>query len=203
MEVYKAIAAVSQELAATGIGKTRKNQQQGYSFRGIDEVLNALAPLLPKHGLLVLPRMVSRSMTERQSNKGGVLFSVVVEAEFDFVAVADGSVHVVRTYGEAMDSADKATNKAMSVAYKYSVFLTFCVPVEAMAEDADAVTHEVVPVFDEAGYQAWLALLEQSAIEGGFDSLTAEAKAGKPEYQDRLRADKATWARLKGKVSAS
>jgi hypothetical protein len=101
-----------------------------------------MAPLLSKHGLCILPRVLSRTLTERQTQKGGVLFCVVVEVEFDFVCAADGSKHKVVTFGEAMDSADKATNKAMSAAYKYAAFQAFCVPTEG-DNDADATTHEV------------------------------------------------------------
>jgi len=139
--VYTKIAAVSAALAKEGIGKTRKNAQQGYQFRGIDDVLNALAPLLSANGLVILPRVLSREMTERESKSGGVLFSVVVFAAFDFVAAEDGSMHTVQTYGEAMDSADKATNKAMSACYKYAAFLAFCIPTEG-DNDADATTPE-------------------------------------------------------------
>jgi hypothetical protein len=62
--------------------------------------------------------------------------------EFAFVSVSDGSTHIVKTYGEAMDSADKATNKAMSAAYKYACLQTFCIPTEG-DNDADATTHTV------------------------------------------------------------
>lgn len=140
--VYAKIAAVQAALAKTGISKSRRNQQQGYYFRGIDEVYAALAPLLAEHGLCVMPRMVSRQCVERQSAKGGALFNVTVEAEFDFVSADDGSTHVVRTFGEAMDSADKATNKAMSAAYKYAALMTFAIPTEG-DNDADATTHDV------------------------------------------------------------
>jgi hypothetical protein len=139
--VYARIAAVSAELAKEGISKSRSNAQQGYKFRGIDEVLNALAPLLSKHQLVIIPRILSRECTERQTQKGGVLFSVVVAAEFDFISAVDGSKHTARTYGEAMDSGDKATNKAMSAAYKYAAFQAFCIPTEG-DNDADAKTHE-------------------------------------------------------------
>lgn len=142
MEVYKAIVAVALDISKTGISKSRNNQQQGYKFRGIDDVYNEMAPLLAKHGLCILPRIISRDCTERQTAKGGAIFYVVVEAEFDFISSADGSKHTVKTYGEAMDSADKATNKAMSAAYKYAAFQAFCIPTEG-DNDADAVTHEV------------------------------------------------------------
>lgn len=139
--VYACIAAVSAEIAQTGIAKDRKNAQQGYQFRGIDDVYNALAPILAKHKLVILPRILNRVLVERESKAGGSLFNVTVEAEFDFVSAVDGSAHTARTFGEAMDSADKATNKAMSAAYKYAAFQTFCIPTEG-DNDADAHTPE-------------------------------------------------------------
>ena len=143
--VYKAISNVAREMAETGIKKGSVNQQQGFMFRGIDAVYNALAPALVKHGLLILPRIIERTITERQTQRGGLLFYVVVKAEFEFVSVEDGSKHTVVTYGEAMDSGDKATNKAMSIAYKYAAFQTFCIPTEETAIDADAEVHNVAP----------------------------------------------------------
>jgi ERF superfamily len=145
-EVYKAIGAVSQELSAQGISKARSNAQQGYKFRGIDDVLNALSGALVKAGLVILPRCTEREVVERQTAKGGAIFNVTCRVEFDLVSVVDGSKHTVCTYGEAMDSADKATNKAMSAAYKYLALLVFCIPTEASPEtDADFSTHEVKP----------------------------------------------------------
>ncbi|BDR97082.1 hypothetical protein NUITMVP1_09910 [Proteus mirabilis] len=143
--VYKAISNVAREMAETGIKKGSVNQQQGFMFRGIDAVYNALAPALVKHGLLILPRIIERTVTERQTQRGSLLFYVVVKAEFEFVSVEDGSKHTVVTYGEAMDSGDKATNKAMSIAYKYAAFQTFCIPTEETAIDADAEVHNVAP----------------------------------------------------------
>jgi|GEM_PF-366806 len=142
-KVYAAISAVAKDMAEQGISKDRRNQQQGFNFRGIDQVYNALAPALVRNGLLILPRMTERTVTERVTPKGTMLFYVVVKAEFDFVSVEDGSVTTVETYGEAMDSGDKATNKAMSIAYKYAAFQTFCIPTEETAIDPDAEIHTV------------------------------------------------------------
>jgi hypothetical protein len=104
-------------------------------------VYNALAPFLAKHGLCILPRVLNRESVERQSKAGGALFYITVEVEFDLVA-ADGSKHTIKTFGEAMDSGDKATNKAMSAAYKYACMQSFCIPTEG-DNDADAQTHQV------------------------------------------------------------
>lgn len=142
--VYAAIAEVMGELAKTGIGKNNKNTQQGYKFRGIDDVYNALAPVLARAKLLILPRVLNRTVTERETRNGGVLFYVVLDVEFDIVSGIDGSKHTVRVVGEAMDSGDKASNKAMSAAYKYACMEAFCIPTEG-DNDADATTHEVKP----------------------------------------------------------
>lgn len=144
MKVYQAIGAVSRAMSAQGISKGRNNAQQGYKFRGIDDVLNTLSAALVDAGLVILPRCVDRNVVERATAKGGVLFYVTCKVEFDLVSTEDGSKHTVCTYGEAMDSADKATNKAMSAAYKYLALLVFCIPTEATADnDADFSTHEV------------------------------------------------------------
>lgn len=143
LTVYQMIAQVSAELAVEGITKTKKNAQQGYNFRGIDDVYNALAPIMSKVGLVILPRVTARNVVERTTKSGNALFYTTVDMEFDFVSSHDGSKHTVGMYGEAMDSADKSTNKAMSAAYKYACMQAFCIPTEG-DNDADATTHEVV-----------------------------------------------------------
>lgn len=138
-DVYRAINQISKVLSRDGIAKSRRNEQQGYGFRGVDDVMNALSALLAGADLIILPRMRSRTQEERTTPKGAVLFYVTVRACFDFVSARDGSCHTVIMYGEAMDSADKATNKAMSAAYKYACLQVFCIPTEGMA-DADQTT---------------------------------------------------------------
>lgn len=149
MSVYKAINAVQAELSKIGITKDgRNNQGQGYNFRGIDQVYNTLSPLLAKHGLCILPRVVKSEQAERTSAKGGVLIYSYVTMEFDLVCAEDGSKHTVCTVGEAFDSGDKSMNKAMSAAYKYAAFQAFAIPTEG-DNDADAHTHEVVKCLDQ------------------------------------------------------
>lgn len=143
-KVYPAIAAVMDELSKEGIGKSRKNEQQGYKFRGIDEVFNALAPILAKNRLVIVPEVISREVVERLNQRGTPLFYVTCAVRFTLVSADDGSSIQSVTYGEAMDSGDKATNKAMSAAYKYMALQTFCIPTEG-DNDADATTHEVAP----------------------------------------------------------
>lgn len=105
--VFAAVNAVSLALSRDGIGKSRQTSGFAiYKFRGIDEVMNALAPLLVANKLIIVPRILERECTERTTGKGNTLFSVTVAAEFDFISAEDGSKFSARTYGEAMDSGE-------------------------------------------------------------------------------------------------
>jgi len=173
MKVYKAINDVQAALAVTGITKDRKNQQQNYTFRGIDDVYNALAPLLAKNGLCILPRILSRECVERQTAKGGNLFYVTVEAEFDFVSAEDGSKHTVKTFGEAMDSADKATNKAMSAAYKYAAFQAFAIPTEGDNDSENVEPGDNYTKFEQEHLPAMKEVSKKGieALQNAFNAL--------------------------------
>lgn len=198
--VYACIAAVCAALAHSGIRKDRRNTQQGYSFRGIDDVYNTLAPVLAQHKLVVLPRILTRTCVERQTQKGGTLFYVTVEAEFDFVSAHDSSRHTVRTFGEAMDSADKATNKAMSAAYKYAAFQTFCIPTEG-DNDADATTPEPSAPKPPEGFDDWFLDLEATA-DNGTDALKAAWAVSEPAMRRFLtETQNANWEAIKAKAA--
>lgn len=140
--VYVAINEVTAAISRDGIAKGRANTAQNYNFRGIDDVYNALSGPLSVAKLLMLPRVLTRTVTERTTKGGAVMSYVVLDVEFDFVSAIDGSKHTIRTMGEAMDSADKATNKAMSAAMKYACLMAFQIPTEG-DNDADATTHEI------------------------------------------------------------
>lgn len=191
MEVFKAINRVQAALSKTGISKDRTNTQgSGYKFRGIDDVYNAIAPLLAEHGLVVIPRMLKREVAERMSKNGGALFYVTVEAEFDFVSSVDASKATARTFGEAMDSGDKATNKAMSAAYKYAAFQTFAIPTEG-DNDADSHTHEVAATMPADVLADWLSYIDEAANMGELKARTAEAEkasSGDPVALAKIQA---------------
>lgn len=141
--IQQRICAVMGAMGA--IGKTERNREQGYAFRGIDAFMNALQPKLVEHGVVITPVVLERSSFERDRRRGDQLVGVtrIVEllVEFTFTGI-DGSSLVVVTAGEGADVADKATNKAMSGALKYAIMQTFMVPTEAMS-DGDAETPEI------------------------------------------------------------
>lgn len=139
--VYHAINAVTAAMAKEGLGKNRKNEQQGYRFRGIDDVYNVLSGILARERLCILPRVVERTAIERPTKTGGISTYTILLVDFDLVSALDGSKHTIRTVGEAMDTADKSSNKAQSAAMKYACLIAFQIPTEG-DNDADAQTLE-------------------------------------------------------------
>ena len=140
-EIYQAIIGVMADIGA--IGKDKKNAQQGFKYRGVDDVMNALQPAMVQHGLFVVPEIIDQKREERQTNRGGNLIYSVCTVRYTFYAKDGSSVQCV-VVGEGMDSGDKATNKAMSIAFKYACFQVFCIPTEEM-KDPDAEVHTVAP----------------------------------------------------------
>ena len=135
-KVFQAMNRVQGDIARLGIGKNQKNYHQKYNFRGIDDVYNALAPLLAKHGLLILPSVDAREACAVQTSKGGTTNHVCLQIVYTFISVEDGSSFNLTVYGEAQDTSDKGTPKAMSAAYKYMAIQCFAIPIVG-DEDAD------------------------------------------------------------------
>lgn len=140
--VYKQMMGVMGELES--IGKNQTNGFSGYKFRGIDDTMNALNPLLRKYKLMIIPQVVNRTVDYTTTKRGEPQVHVVMTVQYQFVA-EDGSVSIpcIMT-GEACDTSDKACNKAMAVSMKYFLFQTFCIPTEEMQKiDPDNETPEI------------------------------------------------------------
>lgn len=195
--VYEAIKNVMADMSKVGIAKEQKNVSQGFKFRGIDDVYNSLSPALARHNLVMLPYIVERQVTERQTRNGGVMLHVVLVVDYTFVCSIDGSFHTVRAYGEAMDSGDKATNKAMASAYKYMCFQAFCIPIQGQGEDdADKITHIVeVEGVDSAKMELLIQAMEMvrnNKEMTEFKEKNKEIFAGLTEKEAKLYEDAKT-----------
>jgi ERF superfamily len=134
------LVAVQTEVGA--VGKGDRNNAQGFNFRGIDAVLNAVSGPLRKHGVLVYPRLVSLDKGTASTAKGSTMNTVVVTVDYIFTDGVDKIV--VNVPGEAFDSGDKAVSKAMSVAYRTALIQTLSLPTDE--PDPDIYSYEeVVP----------------------------------------------------------
>lgn len=123
--IYELMPKIMAEVPS--ISKGRENRSQGYSFRGIDDVYNALNGILAKHGVFMSAEVLDVKREERPSKSGGTMSFVQAHVRYRFNA-PDGSYITTDSLGEGMDSGDKATPKALSVAQKYALFQTFLIP---------------------------------------------------------------------------
>lgn len=145
-QIYSLIAQAMRKVGA--IGKDSVNEQQKYKFRGIDAVYNALNPVMSELGLFICPEIIDHRREERETEKtynGNTTKSVLKYSILTIrytIFAPDGSNVSCVVVGEGMDSGDKASNKAMSVAMKYAMFQLLMIPTEEMI-DPDRETHEV------------------------------------------------------------
>jgi len=189
--VYTAVTAITAEFAKAGIPKAHLNPVDDYQYRSIDDVLGRLSPLLAKHRLCVLPRVLERTAVERCGTSGSLLLNVSLRVAYDLVSSEDGTTHRIEAYGEALDPSDKATAKAMSAAYKSAMVQAFCIPA-VLNEDADKSSHKLKanPEIVEP-VQGW----EQWAFDIGDIVNVCESQQAIDLVQDRNRAALAALSR--------
>lgn len=165
-KIFEAIANVMKDVGI--VGKNSTNTYDNYKFRGIDAVMNALNPAMIKNKVFVMPTVLDSHREERTGNKGTMMMYTILTIKYTFYTDDGSSVECV-VIGEAMDRSDKSTNKALSAAFKYACFQTFCIPTEEM-KDADEETPEL-------GTKT--ATIKKSAPKGDplLAKITAEHKA--------------------------
>lgn len=127
----------------TAIEKAGVNRDQGFKFRGIEDVMNGLHDAFKKHGVFILTEIVNHECNAFETKRGTKGYHHQSRVKFRFVTV-DGSECSVVSLGEAMDYGDKGATKTISISLKYALTTMFLIPTkEAAAEDPDAQTHEV------------------------------------------------------------
>lgn len=142
MNIYEAITSIMSEGYA--IAKNKRNTQQGFQYRGIDDVMNTFQPLLAKYRVFLVPEVLEQQRQERITKDGKTLLYSILRMKYTFSAEDGSSVSAV-VIGEGMDSGDKASNKAMAVAMKYAMFQVFCIPTEEMPDPDEDTPPESKP----------------------------------------------------------
>lgn len=175
-EIYKRMAAILADFPA--VAKSQSGEGISYSYRGIDDALAALHPLLAKHRVFMTCRWQNPEWSERGKTRSGAMqFHVQIAGALVFAA-DDGSCLTVGLLGEGMDTRDKALMKAQANAMKYAVWYTFCVPTaekkdsEAYDGDTDEV-YEKAPAKPAAGPHVILRMVRCKTMEE-YDSLKGE-----------------------------
>ncbi|SCK25351.1 MULTISPECIES: ERF family protein [unclassified Streptomyces] len=134
--VFAAITSVMRD--AMPVGKDQRNEQQNYQFRGIDDVMSAMAGPMRTHGVFILP-----TIAEHTQIRDGKMTRTKITMRYRVYGPA-GDCLIADVPGEAFDYADKSTNKAQSAALKYLLFTLFMLPVDGRSID-DGDRHHPEP----------------------------------------------------------
>ena len=137
--IHEAMTMILADMEAIAKNKsTKATGEFGFKFRGIDDVMNALHPLLAVHHVYTLPEVIEVRDEVREgiggNGKPKITSTTRVRLAIHFISGVDGSRVTATSAGEGCDQGDKATNKSLSIAYKYLMLQTFCIPTEDMGE---------------------------------------------------------------------
>lgn len=135
---------MSRAMALVGaVGKDSVNEQQRFNFRGVDAVVNACSPALRGAGVVVAPKLLSVERGTSPTARGGTVNTVHVVVRYRFHGPAGDHIDAT-VAAESFDSGDKATAKAMSVAYRTALLQALCLPTDEPT-DPDQHTFERGP----------------------------------------------------------
>lgn len=125
--IYGKIADILKKIEP--IAKAQENKNQGYSFRGIDDVYNELNRHLAEARVFFTSQILNTAREDRATAKNTAITSILTIRWKIFAT--DGSFITTETVGEGVDyGGDKASSKAMSAAYKYAFLQLFCIPTQ-------------------------------------------------------------------------
>lgn len=143
MNIYESLNKIMEEVGA--IKKDKKTTTGSiYTYRGVDQVMNALQPAFVKHKVFVVPEVLDSVREERTTKSGGNMIYSVGRVKYTFFA-EDGTHVEAVVLGEGMDSSDKSSNKVMANAFKYACFQVLCIPTEETAVDNESENLEPLP----------------------------------------------------------
>lgn len=166
------------------VAKTDRNVAQNFNFRGIDAVVNAVSPALKKHGVIVTPNVVQYDYsTVEVGIKRTQMGHVRLTVEYNFIGPAGDSLTTC-VVSEAMDSGDKATAKAMSVAFRIALLQALALPTDEPDPDHDTYERSaaVTPLTDE---QLDALVMEVASIQN-IEQLRAVYGNNKPFLSQTL-----------------
>lgn len=122
------------------VGKDGYNEQQKFNFRGIDAVVSAVAGPMIRAGVVVSPKVLAiQTDAVVYGSRATAGFRTIVTVDYCFSTGAGQEVHAV-VCGEAIDSGDKSTAKAFSVAFRTALLQALTLPTDE--PDPDSYTYE-------------------------------------------------------------
>lgn len=184
--IFAALAKAN--LAVGSIGKNRKNKEQNFNFRGIDDVMNELHSALAEAGVFIITEPEGEpKFTERKTASGKVIFHCLQKWVFRFCA-EDGSSVTSSFWGEALDMGDKVVNKSSSIALKYVLLQMFLIPTQEQADsDPDNFAHETAPARPQAQQPQQQQQFPQAVLQAADEAYNRSLAFVSVDEFERLR----------------
>ncbi|MER5482979.1 ERF family protein [Streptomyces sp. NPDC002812] len=115
--VHIAWLRVRREIRAIAKGELYNQSGTRFNFRGVDTVVNVFGPVTLKHGVNVLSSEVAAEYGEKTTKSGSKMRECTALVHWTIMGPM-GDTLTLQTRGEALDTADKSTTKAQSVALR-------------------------------------------------------------------------------------
>lgn len=120
--------AINKIMGQVGYIKKQRSPNLNYTYAGEAALIAALRPEMQENGVFVHVADVRNITTrEYQTQKGTQMVNVQLTAVIRFYHAPSQTYIDAVACGEGSDTGDKATNKAMTGAYKYALRQTFCI----------------------------------------------------------------------------
>jgi hypothetical protein len=136
--VHLAWLRVRREIRAIGKGSEYNERGTRYSYRAADTVVQYFGPITIKHGVNVLPFKTETTYGSKQTKSGSTMRECSVVVTWHIVG-PKGDVLVTQTAGEALDTSDKSTTKAQTVALRNLLLNGGLIPTNDRDPDADRI----------------------------------------------------------------
>jgi hypothetical protein len=182
LPIAQAMSAIMKEVGA--IAKKDKNTSQGFNFRGIDSVVNAVSPALQKYGVIVVPSVEDYEYATVEIGRNRTAMGhVKVKVTYTFMGGNGDSIKAT-VVGEAMDSGDKATAKAMSVAFRTALLQALSLPTDE--PDPDSTSYERSSSRDVLAASAVLTKITQATAIDALAEIGQYITTNKDSYNPEL-----------------
>ena len=127
MNIYEKLSAITSEMGTVAKNLEVKYGQSSYKAVSEGDVLKPVKELEKKYGIYSYPK--SRTIVDKgtiTNSKGTTSLFMRVETEYCFVNIEKPEEQIsVITYGDGVDSQDKAPGKAMTYGDKYALLKAY------------------------------------------------------------------------------
>lgn len=164
---------VRREIRAIGKGELYNALGTKFNFRGVDTVVNVFGPVTLKHGVNVMSSKVEATYGEKSTKNGGKMRECSVLVTWTIMGPM-GDTLTLQTMGEALDTADKSTTKAQSVALRTLLLGFGLTPTHDKDPDADRIERGEAPARSAESYRD--EQLDPKTTPGRLDQIRRELR---------------------------